>query len=55
MSLEQNRDIMLGMLKVGENGNQILSILNQIVPDTSSANEETKEPTFLTDEQIATL
>ena len=55
MSLEQNKDIMMEMLKVGENGNQILSILNQITSDIESTNEETSEPAFLTENQVATL
>lgn len=51
MILEENSDIMIGMLKVGENGNQILSILDQITADISTS----PEPAYLTEDQVDSL
>lgn len=34
------RDVMVGMLRKGETGNQILDILNVIVPDQTELTDE---------------
>lgn len=54
MTLEQNRDIMLGMLKVGENGSQILSILDQITSNIEPAVESSTHE-YLTEEMVDSL
>ena len=36
MTVELNRDMMIGMLRKGQTGNQILDILNVITPDNQN-------------------
>jgi hypothetical protein len=44
MTVDFSKDVMLGMLRKGETGNQILDILNVIVPEqTEVQNEEVTE------------
>ena len=43
MTVDFSKDVMLGMLRKGDTGNQILDILNVIVP----------EQTELTDEEVS--
>ena len=39
-----NRQTYLGMLRQGSNGEEILNILNAIVPDEESSQEEEHDP-----------
>ena len=44
MTVDFSKDVMLGMLRKGQTGTQILDILNVIVPDeTEVQNEEVTE------------
>jgi hypothetical protein len=43
MTVDFSKDVMLGMLRKGDTGNQLLDILNVIVP----------EQTELTDEEVS--
>ena len=43
-SVLMNRSTYLGMLRQGKNGEEILNILNAIVPDEESSQEEEHDP-----------
>ena len=43
MTNEFNRDLMISMLRKGQDGNQILTILNAITPDTDVVEDVTVE------------
>jgi hypothetical protein len=43
MTNEFNRDLMISMLRKGQNGNQILDILNAITPDNDVQADVTVE------------
>jgi hypothetical protein len=49
MTVDFSRDVMLGMLRKGQTGNDILDILNVIVPDESNTEVQNEEVT----EQVA--
>jgi hypothetical protein len=40
MSVDFSRDLMMGMLRKGNTGNEILNILNVIVPDETEVTRE---------------
>jgi len=40
MTVDFSRDVMLGMLRKGATGNEILDILNVIVPDESNTQDQ---------------
>lgn len=43
MTVEFNRDMMIGMLRKGQTGNQLLNILNVITPDNQDNDTENLE------------
>jgi hypothetical protein len=43
MTVDFSRDMMLGMLRKGATGTQLLEILNVIFPDQNEVNQETPE------------
>jgi hypothetical protein len=43
MTVDFSRDMMLGMLRKGATGTQLLEILNVIVPDQNEVNQENTE------------
>jgi len=43
MTVDFSREMMLGMLRKGATGTQILEILNVIVPDQNEVNQENTE------------
>jgi hypothetical protein len=43
MTVDFSRDMMLGMLREGATGTQLLEILNVIVPDQNEVNQENTE------------
>ena len=40
MTVDFSKDVMLGMLRKGDTGNQILDILNVIVPEQTEPTDE---------------
>ena len=40
MTVDFSRDVMVGMLRKGATGNEILDILNVIVPDESNTQDQ---------------
>lgn len=48
---EENKDIMIGMLGVGKDGNQILSILDQITSNITTSTESA----YLTEDEVDSL
>jgi hypothetical protein len=43
MTVDFSRDMMLGMLRKGATGTQLLEILNVIAPDQNEVNQENTE------------